>query len=356
MTLFHILGSDIPHHNHTILSFFNNVMSTSLPCDAPRQFMVVTNVPDTLYDYHALRIETFTNKRALAKVVIARAANRQQYFFFHGQFNPVLWLALLNGKLRRHQVFWHIWGADLYEDESGLKYQLFYLLRRIAQGRVAHVFATRGDLHHYHQRHPHVPSSLLYFPTRMPEMLVPASVSGEDFTILLGNSGDRSNRHIEGFQVIRAQFGEQVKIVVPCGYFKRNNDYIDIIAAEAQRLFPHGQVILLCDKIDFKSYQQLLSRCHLGYFMFERQQGIGTICMLIHANIPFVLKRKNPFWRDLIDHGLPVLFSDDALNLMSVFEAQRQLVRCNKSSIAFFFPGYLAGWRSALTLSERRST
>ncbi|WP_455851877.1 TDP-N-acetylfucosamine:lipid II N-acetylfucosaminyltransferase [Pantoea endophytica] len=356
MTTFHVLGSDIPHHNHTVLRFFNDVMSAELPGAAPRQFMVVSSAPETLHAYASLQIETFASKRALAQAVIARAADRSQRFFFHGQFNPSIWLALLSGKLRRQQAFWHVWGADLYEEGRGLKYQLFYLLRRMAQGRVARVFATRGDLHHFQRRHPRVPASLLYFPTRMPDVALPAPLESPDFTILLGNSGDRSNRHIAGLEAIRAQFGEQVKIVVPLGYPQNNHVYIDEIAAAAQRLFPAGQVTLLRDKIDFDAYLTLLSRCQLGYFMFERQQGIGTLCLLIQANIPFVLNRKNPFWRDLSEQGLPVLFSEDALDSASVAEAQRQLAQCDQSSIAFFAPGYLAGWRDALTLSERERT
>jgi dTDP-N-acetylfucosamine:lipid II N-acetylfucosaminyltransferase len=352
MTLTHVLGSDIPHHNHTVLRFFDEVITPLLPVNTPRRFMVVTPTPEAFQVYQSLQIETFPNKRALAQAVIARAADRQQRFFFHGQFNPTIWLALLSGKLRRRQAFWHVWGADLYEEGSGLKYRLFYLLRRLAQGRMARVFATRGDLHHYQQRHPRVAGSLLYFPTRMPECAVPVATEQDELTILLGNSGDRSNRHIAGLQAVRAQFGERVKVMVPLGYPADNEVYIAEIAAAAAQLFPQGQVTLLRDKIDFDAYLALLSRCQLGYFMFERQQGIGTICLLIQAGIPFVLNRKNPFWRDLSEQGVPVLFSDDVLDSARVVEAQRQLAQCDPSAIAFFAPGYLAGWREALTLSE----
>lgn len=354
-TLIHVLGSDIPHHNQTVLRFFNDVMSVVQPSHTPRTFMVVSQDETLPAAWPALQVQRFASKKALAQAVLARARDRQTRFFLHGQFNPWLWLALLNGGLRRRQVYWHVWGADLYEESRSLKFRLFYQLRRLAQGRVAHLFATRGDISHYQQRHRNVPASLLYFPTRMQQSMPERQRQDKTFTLLLGNSGDPSNRHLPALQAIRQQFGENIKIMVPLGYPENNQAYVSQVSAAAQSLFPNGQAVLLTDKMAFDDYLQLLADCDLGYFVFERQQGIGTLCLLMQANVPVVLNRKNPFWQDMAEQQLPVLFDNDALSLEIVDRARRQLTSMDKSRIAFFDPAFVSGWQQALTLTEGES-
>lgn len=351
-TLIHILGADIPHHNQTLLRFFNDQLATGNP--HARRFMLVSPQQGLMQQFPALSICCYPDQKQLALALLACAkANRNQRFLLHGQFNPHIWLALLTGSLPASQVSWHIWGADLYETARGLTHRLFYCLRRLAQRRISCVFATRGDLHYFAQRHPRRPAELLYFPARMPEL---PPVAADDklhqpLTILVGNSGDVSNRHILALQAIYRQFGSRVTLILPMGYPAGNEKYIRQVEQVAGRLFAAENLHILRETLAFDHYLSLLSQCQLGYFLFARQQGIGTLCLLIQANIPCVLHRDNPFWRDMQEQQLPVLFSDQKLDDRLIHQAHQQLQQKNKTHIAFFSPGYLPLWQRALAIA-----
>lgn len=346
--MIHVLGSDIPHHNATVLRFFNDVLAAEIP--GTPIFWVAAADPAALGHHPALEVVVHPNRPTLAKALIARAKqDRDQCFFLHGQFSPQIWLALLTGAIRTDQVRWHIWGADLYETANGLRPRMFYLLRRMAQGRVGQVFGTLGDIGHYQTRHPGASASLLYFPTRMPQIRPrPAAVDQAGLTVLIGNSGDRSNRHVEALWTVHQQFGPQTRIVIPFGYPANNERYAEQVQAEADRLFPSDNMLLLTRQIGFEEYSALLAKCDLGYFIFRRQQGIGTLCLLIRQRIPCVVNRDNPFIRDLVDQGVPVLFEGDQLDLAQIAKARQCLADLTLSEISFFPENCVTGWRRAL--------
>lgn len=350
--LIHVLGSDIPHHNLTVLRFFNETLSMLYPSSQTRHFMVMARDRASFLVYDRLDIECFDSQQALTQALVNRAAVvTDEHYFLHGQFNPSLWLALLMRKIQSSRISWHVWGADLYEDSRFFSHRLFYLLRRHAQGCIGHLFATLGDLSFYQQHHPSVPSSLLYFPTRLAADIKREIPELRPLTFLVGNSGNPSNRHCQALRNIYRQFGSEVRLVLPMSYPIGNHVYVARVQAEAERYFLGDNLQILTERLEFNDYVGLLGQCDAGYFLFRRQQGIGTLSLLLQLRLPFVLSRKNPFWQDLIAQQVPVLFEDNPLNFNLIKEVRQQLLSLDLTRIAFFYPNILEGWSQALNIA-----
>ena len=350
--IYHVLGSDIPHHNDTVLKFFAERLKPCLPAAAAAKFLVVGK--GFRDKYPLLDIELYSSKCAVAGAVIRIATQEPDvYFYLHGQFNFPLWLAVLVNKLPPERLTWHIWGADLYEDSRNLKFKLAYPLRRYIQKKIRQVAGTKGDLTTFARLNPQAESHVVYFPTKMDRTFQPpARKKQRQLTVLLGNSGDHSNRHQEALQKIKRNLGENIRIILPMGYPQHNEKYIRQVRTTAAQLFPAingvDRVNVIEENLKFADYLQLLAQCDVGYFLFHRQQGIGTLCLLIQLNIPVVLHRHNPFIEDMILNDIPFLFEDE-VSRENIFKTQQKLTALNKENIAFFDPYFLQTWPPVLT-------
>lgn len=363
--LIHILGSDIPHHNQTILNFFENELTQQLPVHRVSQFMMVAsgeNYSEQALKKHFpnLQIQVYSSKKSLSEALIQRAQDElDAEFFLHGQFNGPIWIALLSGKLSGSRISWHIWGADLYEDAKGWKFKLYYLMRRFAQKKVSKVFATEGDRKYFSERNPLVQTQRLYFPTKMNHELTPSIeqklkrserlLEEKKPIILLGNSGDKSNQHLRGLALIKQLFPAGAHIIIPLGYPANNEHYIAEIKRDAYQLFDKNDVTLLTSRLDFNEYLKLLERCDLACFLFERQQGIGTISLCMQFGVPFMLSRKNPFTVDLSNENIPYLLDDQTISIEQLANAQQSLSELDIHSVGFLAPNYLTDWHRALS-------
>ena len=72
--LIHVLGSDIPHHNRTVLRFFNDALAAT--SEHAREFMVVGKDDGLSDSCPALSVQFFPGKKSLAEAVIAKERER----------------------------------------------------------------------------------------------------------------------------------------------------------------------------------------------------------------------------------------------------------------------------------------
>lgn len=68
-TLIHVLGSDLPHHNQTVLTFFNDVICQEMAPSQKPHFMVVSQDAQLAAAYPKLEIEVFDSKNRLPIVL-----------------------------------------------------------------------------------------------------------------------------------------------------------------------------------------------------------------------------------------------------------------------------------------------
>ncbi len=105
--LIHVLGSDIPHHNQTVLRFFNDELAAD-----PQAGDLWSSVmrPACVMGIRRWTSPAIREEVAGAGGDCASQSQPSAALFFHGQFNTGLWLALLSGGIRPSQFNWHIWG------------------------------------------------------------------------------------------------------------------------------------------------------------------------------------------------------------------------------------------------------
>ena len=190
--IYHVLSSNIPHHNNTVLQFFEQRLRDKIPSEAMAKFLVVGK--DLIRTYQNLNVEEFSSKKEIATALTKIATTDPNvYFYLHGQFNFPIWLAILFNKLPVERITWHIWGADLYEDSNRLIFKLAYPLRRFIQKKLKHVVGTQGDVNAFSRLNPDARTDVVYFPTKMDRSFQPNVHAIEKhnlnkkLTILLGN-------------------------------------------------------------------------------------------------------------------------------------------------------------------------
>lgn len=71
-TLIHVLGSNIPHHNQTVLTYFNDVLCHQLAGLEKPIFKVVSRDKTLAQSFPALQIELFEDKSRLRRLSLPK--------------------------------------------------------------------------------------------------------------------------------------------------------------------------------------------------------------------------------------------------------------------------------------------
>ena len=131
--------------------------------------------------------------------------------------------------------------------------------------------------------------------------LIESRISGND--ILVGNSSDPTNLHLESFDVIAGYEENFDRIVVPLSY--GSADYGKAVGGRGQDIFG-DRLEALFDFMPRDEYNRILLRCRFAILNHRRQQAFGTTVTLLWLGSKVFLNETSTTYQYLKDLGMAV--------------------------------------------------
>jgi dTDP-N-acetylfucosamine:lipid II N-acetylfucosaminyltransferase len=103
--------------------------------------------------------------------------------------------------------------------------------------------------------------------------------------ILIGNSANETNNHLEVFKALEPFKNENFKLILPLNYGfnegKHGHWYRDEVIKQAKTTFGETKVLALTDMIPFEEYKTIMNAVDIAIMNHNRQQAVGNIIALL---------------------------------------------------------------------------
>jgi hypothetical protein len=289
------------------------------------------------------KIEILTDEKELVDTINANA----DIVFLHSlYFNPRC-LLRINSNIK---IVWISWGYDVYSDEKFLnerkllrvrfykpytqKYvkkstkknlikSLKTLRHNIFFNRYYRLFAKRADYianelsfeYELMKKNNNLSAKYIYFQYLFKETQY--AITGNN--ILLGNSADTSNNHLDVIQFFKNIDLRDRKIILPLSYpdYSARSAYIGLIR-ENLGLIRNILPEILEDYMPLEKYHQIISSCAYAIFGHIRQQALGNIIQLLFNGCKIFLYTESIVYSALKEKGFILFTIDDDLNIDSL--------------------------------------
>lgn len=234
------------------------------------------------------------------------------------------------------KCYWFIWGGDLYgfkTDKRNLKWNVKEFFRRPVIRRMANLVTyLKGDYNLakewygctgiWHE-------CIMYTSNTYKELPIDINNTAK-LTILLGNSADPTNNHIEALQKISCYKDHEIEVIAPLSYGKK--EYSNSVILEGKKILG-GKFRAITDFIPFPKYLELLSNVNIAVFNHNRQQAMGNTILLLGLKKTVYIKRGTSQW-ELFEHKKIKILDVENFSLLEISE--RDKVR-NKEIIREYF-------------------
>lgn len=219
----------------------------------------------------------------------------------HSLASPYLLLLISFFPSVAAKVNWVIWGKDLYFYQMLRKprfyHKIYERLRRKAIRAIPKICSIFKEDYELACQWYDVKAANIEMITLYPYALnIAAREKCDDVktdgakTILLGNSGSKTNNHIQVLQKMLCCKDDIKKIICPLSY-GGNKKYVQSVIECGKELFG-DKFIPLCDFVPKEQYFEMLDGVDVGVFNYSRQEGLGNIWSLMMSGKTIYMKHE----------------------------------------------------------------
>lgn len=276
------------------------------------------------------------HKAATRYAWLIRSMNSADKIILHGLWDMRVLMLLTAQPWLLKKCYWVIWGGDLYTyklGKRGLRWWRNEILRRFVIKRIGHFithikgdydlaekwYGAKGEWH-----------ECFMYPSNLYQEAPVQSSTHAGINILLGNSADPSNNHIEVLEKLKSYAGENIKIYCPLSY--GDQSYAHRVSGYGGSLFGE-KFIPLRNFMPIEEYNELLAKIDIAIFNHKRQQGMGNIVALLGLGKKVYLRNDITTVQALNNIGL--IIGD--INEIQLTPLDEKSARQNKKKISIFF-------------------
>lgn len=233
----------------------------------------------------------------------------------HSYSHPFLYVCCFLCFFKLNRFAWVIWGGDLYfyrEYKNSLKYRLYEFLRKNTIRRFGYFFNNEKD---YILAKKVYQTKGVYFPVGYPQISLKENIiSGRPvLNILLGNSADPENNHMEIMDLLSKFSKKDINVFVPLSY-GGTKEYISKVVNLGDKLFGN-KFIPLYDILPYKAYLKFLDSISIMINNHHRQQGLGNIGYLLSTGAKVYIRSDATSYEELSSKGF-IIFDTQLLRAM----------------------------------------
>lgn len=221
----------------------------------------------------------------------------------HGLFDiKIVMILFLNPWLLK-KCYWFVWGGDLYcyLNKSTKRIKKFIEFARASViKKIGHfVSYVDGDYHlasEWYKTRAKYHFCFMYPSNLYHEVMHDESqkITTSNTVLLIGNSADPSNNHLEIFEKIEKHQSKSIEIYCPLSYGDMN--YRELVIQEGLKRFGDN-FIPIKNLMPINEYLELLNKIDLAIFAHDRQQAMGNTITLLGMGKKVFIKNTTTTWQ-----------------------------------------------------------